>query len=119
MTNGAALLNHLHGRHVHGDGTPAPRPDLVILDPGLQQTEGRHALAEIAATPALNDLPVILLGGSKNDRVDLPWGGTAEPVFIDQPIDFIAFAGAVAAFPSLALRLVTKAQGPAGAAGAA
>ncbi len=119
VTNGAALLNQLHGRHVRGDGTPAPRPDLVILDPGLQQTEGRHALAEIADTPALRDLPVILLGGSKGDRAGLPWAGTVEPVFIDQPIDFIAFAGAVAAFPSLALRLVTKAEGPAGTAGAA
>ena len=119
VTNGAALLNHLHGRHVHGDGTPAPRPDLVILDPGLQQTEGRHALAEIADTPALRDLPVILLGGSKESRAGLPRAGAAEPVFIDQPIDFIAFAGAVAAFPSLALRLVTEAGGPAGTAGAA
>ena len=101
--------------------TARPRQgrDLVILDPGLQQTEGRHALAEIAATPALRDLPVILLGGSRDDRADLPWAGPAEPVFIETPIDFIAFAGAVAAFPSLALRLVTKAEGPAGTAGAA
>ena len=119
VTNGAALLDHLQGRHVHGDGSPAPRPDLVILDPGLQQTEGRHALAEIAASPALRDLPVILLGRSRDDRADLPWAGTAEPVFIETPIDFIAFAGAVAAFQSLALRLVTKAEGPAGTAGAA
>ena len=33
VTNGAALLDHLQGRHVHGDGTPAPRPDLVISRP--------------------------------------------------------------------------------------
>ena len=62
---------------------------------------------------------MILLGGSKDHRADLPWAGPAGPVFIETPIDFIAFAGAVAAFPSLALRLVTKAEGPAGTAGAA
>ncbi len=112
VTNGAALLDHLHGRHVHGDGTPAPRPDLVLLDPGLQQTEGRHALAEMAATPALRDLPVILLGASREERAALPQSGAAGPVFIDTPIAFGAFAGAVAQFPSLALRLVTAIPEP-------
>ena len=116
VTNGAALLDHLHGRHVHGDGTPAPRPDLVLLDLGLQQTEGRHALAEIADTAALRDLPVILLGATKDDRAGLPQTEAAAPAFIEKPIEFGAFAGAVAQFPSLALRLVTTAAQSAGAA---
>ena len=116
VTNGAALLDHLHGRHVHGDGTPAPRPDLVLLDPGLQQTEGRHALAEIAGTPALRELPVILLGGSREDRSALAREGPAGPVFIDKPIEFNTFASAVAQFPSLALQLVTAAGEPDGTA---
>ena len=119
VTNGATLLDRLHGRHVHGDGTPAPRPDLVVLAPGLQQTEGRHALAEMASTPALRDLPVILLGGSREDRAALAQEGPAGPTFIDKPIDFLAFAGAVAQFPSLALRLVTTAGEPEGGADAA
>ena len=119
VTNGAALLDRLHGRHLHGDGTPAPRPDLVLLDPGLQQTEGRHALAEMAATPALRDLPVILLGASREERAALPQQGAAGPVFIDTPIAFDAFADAVAQFPSLALRLVTAAPEPEGGSGAA
>ena len=109
VTRGAALLDHLHGRHVHGDGTPAPRPDLVLLDIGLQQTEGRHALAEMADTPALRDLPVILLGATKEDRAALPQSEAAGPAFIEEPIEFGAFAGAVAQFPSLALQLVTTA----------
>lgn len=112
VTNGAALLDRLHGRHVHGDGTRAPRPDLVLLAPGLQQTEGRHALAEMANTPALRDLPVILQGGSREDRAAAAQEGAAEPTFIDKPVDFVAFAGAVARFPSLALRLVTTAAEP-------
>ena len=116
VTNGTLLLDHLHGRHVHGDGTPAPRPDLVLLNPGLQQTEGRHALAEIAGTPALRDLPVILLGGSRDDRSALAQAGPAGPVFIDKPIDFGTFASAVAHFPSLALQLVTAAGKPDGTA---
>ena len=44
VTNGAALLDHLQGRHLRGDGTPTPRPDLVILDPGLA-TDGGAACA--------------------------------------------------------------------------
>lgn len=119
MTNGAALLDRLHGRHVHGDGTRAPRPDLVVLAPGLQQTEGCHVLAEMASTPALRDLPVILLGGSKEKRAALAYEAPAGPAFIDKPVGFIAFAGAVAQFPLLALRLVTTVGAPDGGANAA
>ena len=118
VTNGAALRDHMHGRHVHGDGTPAPRPDLLLLNPGLQQTEGAQVFAEIAGTPALRDLPVIALGASKDERAALLGAEAPEPAFIDKPVAFNAFAGAVAQFPSLALQLVTAAGEPTDAGGA-
>ena len=119
VTNRTALMDHLHGRHVIGDGTPAPRPDLVLLDLDSAEMDGRQVLAEIAGDPALHDLPLVVLSTSKAEPSDLPPAGEAGRTFIAKPIEFGALAGAVAAFPSLALRLVTKAEGSAGTAGAA
>ena len=119
VTNGPALIEHVHGRHVFGAGAPAPRPDLILLDLDLPEMDGRQVLAEIADAPALRNLPVVVLNASREDRAALSSEDDRGPAFIDKPIDFVALAGAVSAFPSLALRLVTKAEGPAGTAGAA
>ena len=119
VTDGAALMDHLHGRHTYGDGVPAPRPDLVLLDLGLPEMDGRRVLAEMAGAPGLRDLPVIVLGASRDQRGALSDAGAAGPAFIDKPIEFGTFADAVAPFPSIALRLITAAGEPAGAAGTA
>ena len=112
VTTRAALMDHLHGRHVVGDGTPAPRPDLVLLDLDSAEMDGRQALAEIAAHPALHDLPLVVLSASKTEPADLPPAGAAGRAFVSKPIEFGALAGAIATFPSLALRLVTAAGEP-------
>ena len=117
VTNGAALMEHLHGRRMFGAGVPAPRPDLVLLALDLPEMDGRRVLAEIAGTPALHDLPVIVLGASRDDRAGMLPAADTVRAFIPKPVDFGALADAVAPFPSLALRLVTAADVPAGAAG--
>ena len=118
VTNRAALMDHLHGRHVFGGGARAPRPDLVLLDLDSAEIDGRQVLAAIAETPALQDLPVVALSTSKTEPSGLPSAGEAGRAFVTKPIEFGALAGAVAAFPSLALRLVTAAGEPAGTSGA-
>ena len=117
VTNRAALMDHLHGRHVFGGGVRAPRPDLVLVDLDSPEIDGRQVLAEIAETPALHDLPLVVLSASKTAPTGLPSVGEAGRAFVAKPVEFGALAGAVAAFPSLALRLVTAAEGSAGTAG--
>ena len=117
VTNRAALMDHLHGRHVFGGGVRAPRPDLVLLDLDSPVIDGRQVLVEIADTPTLHDLPVIVLSASRADPSGLPSAGDAGRAFVSKPIDFSALAGAVASFPSLALRLVTAVEESAGTAG--
>ena len=119
VTNHAAVMDHMHGRHIFGAGVRAPRPDLVLLDLDSPEIDGRRVLAEIADTPALHDLPFVVLSASKAEPSGLPAAGEAGRAFVTKPIEFGALAGAVAAFPSLALRLVTAAEEPAGTAGGA
>ena len=117
VTNRSALMDHLHGRHVFGDGTPAPRPDLVLLDLDSAEMDGRQVLTDVAGDPALHDLPLVVLSTAKAEPSGLPPAGEAGRAFITKPIEFGALAGAVAAFPSLALRLVTAAETASGTGG--
>ena len=58
-----------------------------------------------------------MLSASKAELSGLPAAGEAGRAFVTKPIAFGALAGAVAAFPSLALRLVTAAGESAGTGG--
>ena len=118
VTNRTALMDHLQGRRVFGDGKPAPRPDLVLLDLDSAEMDGHRVLAEIAGNPAFQDLPLVVLGASKAEPAGLPPAGEAGRAFVSKPIEFGVLASAVAAFPSLALRLVTAAEETSGTGGA-
>jgi CheY-like chemotaxis protein len=46
----------------------APVPSIIVLDLNLPRKDGRQALAEIRADPALHLIPVIVLSGSNAPR---------------------------------------------------
>jgi two-component system, chemotaxis family, response regulator Rcp1 len=48
--------------------TDAIRPDLILLDLNLPKKDGREVLAEIKSTPALMDIPVVVLTTSRNEE---------------------------------------------------
>ena len=54
-------------RH-EGKYASAPRPDIILLDLNLPKKDGREVLAEIKSDPALKEIPVIVLTGSKADQ---------------------------------------------------
>ncbi len=105
VTDGEALMDHLEGRREYGEGVPAERPDLLMLDPAMPRQDGREALAAIDDHPALRDLPVILHSSATGGGARQ--GEGAARAFLPKPMAFEAFAGAVAALESLALTLVT------------
>jgi CheY-like chemotaxis protein len=118
VTDGAALMDHLHGHRTYGDdNAPAPRPDLILLDLDMPEKDGGQVLAEIDADPMLRDVPIIVLTVSRDDGSVLPHDDRAGRAFITKPIDFPSFAEAIAQFESLAFRLVTSTTGRPGAPG--
>lgn len=118
VTDGAALMDHLHGRRTYGDDdAPAPRPDLILLDLAMPEKDGGRVLAEIDADPVLRDVPIIVLTVSRDDGTVLPLDDREGRAFITKPIDFVTFADAIAQFDTLAFRLVTSSTGRPGSAG--
>jgi chemotaxis family two-component system response regulator Rcp1 len=46
----------------------ATRPDLILLDLNLPRKNGKEVLAEIKATPALRQIPVLVMTSSRSEE---------------------------------------------------
>lgn len=67
-SDGVEALDFLYRREEYDD---APRPDIVLLDPGLPRKDGEEVLAEVRDDPDLSRIPVIVLASSRaEERVE-------------------------------------------------
>jgi CheY-like chemotaxis protein len=85
--NGEELLDYLLRRGTYKD-SDAPRPGLILLDLNMPRKDGRQALREIKAEPALRRIPVVILTTSKaTSDVDTSYNLGANS-FISKPVQF-------------------------------
>lgn len=62
------LLNYLLGSGKYGERARAPLPALIILDLNMPGKDGRQALREIKSIPALQNIPVVILTTTREDK---------------------------------------------------
>lgn len=62
VRRGEEAMDLLHGR---GDYADDARPDIVLTDLSLPGVDGADVVAEIKDTPALADIPVIVVTGTE------------------------------------------------------
>jgi CheY-like chemotaxis protein len=87
--------------HVVGDGEEllrflrrqppyenAPRPGLVLLDLNMPRMDGREALREIRADPALRDIPVVVLTTSGAEEDILRTYALGANSYVRKPVGF-------------------------------
>jgi CheY-like chemotaxis protein len=91
--DGEQLMDYLRRRGSHGD---APRPGLILLDLNMPRKDGREALIEIKADPALRRILVVVLTTSRATEdvaqsYDLGISG-----FVVKPVTIEAMAKTVA-----------------------
>jgi CheY-like chemotaxis protein len=67
VENGEDLLDYLFRRGKYAALPDLPRPGLILLDLNMPRKDGREALREIKADPALRRIPVVILTTSKAD----------------------------------------------------
>jgi len=65
--DGMALLDYLRGNGIKGDGTAAPRPELILLDLNMPLKDGREVLRDIRSDNSLRRIPVVVFTTSKAD----------------------------------------------------
>lgn len=95
VKDGEELMDYLyhqgHYTERHPDGSdPAPRPGLILLDLNMPKKDGREALKEIKADPALRHIPVVVLTTSKTQEDIYRSYDLGVNSFVTKPVTFEA-----------------------------
>jgi CheY-like chemotaxis protein len=86
--NGEALMDYLYRRGDYRGPDSAPRPGLILLDLNMPRKDGRQALKEIKADPALRRIPVVILTTSKAAEDVLRSYDLGASAYITKPVTF-------------------------------
>ncbi len=88
VQDGDELLDFLYHRGKFNEPADSPRPDLILLDLNMPRKDGRTALAEIKADPAMRGIPVVVLTtSSAQDDLDRSYASGSSG-FVTKPASF-------------------------------
>jgi CheY-like chemotaxis protein len=93
--DGDEALDFLHRRGDYADPDKSPRPGVILLDLNLPGTDGREVLSDIKADPALQQIPVIVLTTSNDDRDINACYRAGASSYIQKPVDMEGFMKAI------------------------
>ncbi len=68
VADGEELLDFLHHRGAWAPPALSPEPGLILLDLNMPRMDGREALAQIKADPALRRIPVVVMTTSQAEQ---------------------------------------------------
>ncbi|HZV00943.1 MAG TPA: response regulator [Planctomycetota bacterium] len=88
VEDGEELLEFLRRTGRYQAPADAPRPDFIILDLQMPRKDGREALREIKADPALRSIPVIVLTTSKSEEDIYRSYDLGAASYITKPVTF-------------------------------
>lgn len=90
VEDGEQLMDYLHRRGAFAAPGSAPRPALILLDLNMPRKDGREALKEIKADPALRSIPVVVLTTSKSEEDVMRSYDSGVNSFVTKPVTFEA-----------------------------
>jgi CheY-like chemotaxis protein len=94
VNDGQELLDYLRQAGPYTERATV-RPDLILLDLNMPRKDGREALAEIKADPALRSIPVVILTTSTaNEEIQRAYDLGANS-FVVKPVTFEGLVSAV------------------------
>jgi CheY-like chemotaxis protein len=88
VNDGEELMDYLHHRGKHAPPASSPRPGLVLLDLNMPRKDGREALREMKADPALQSIPVVILTTSQTEYEIASAYNLGANSFIVKPVTF-------------------------------
>jgi CheY-like chemotaxis protein len=90
VVDGEDLMDYLRREGSYADPTvDAPRPGIILLDLNMPKKDGREALAEIKADPALRQIPVVVLTTSKDENDVVRSYDLGVNSFITKPVTLV------------------------------
>jgi CheY-like chemotaxis protein len=111
VEDGVELLDYLKRRGKYADPAASPRPGLILLDLNMPRMDGREALREIKADPALKNIRVIVLTTSKAEEDILRTYDLSASSYITKPVTFSGLVDVVKALGKYWLEIVELPQG--------
>ena len=88
VADGEQLMDFLNHRGPYAPPALSPTPGLILLDLNMPKKDGREALAEIKADPALRRIPVVVMTTSKAEQDIFRAYDLGSNSFISKPITF-------------------------------
>lgn len=88
VEDGEELMDYLYRRNRFRNLEGEPLPGLILLDLNMPRKDGREALREIKADPALRMIPVVVLTTSKAEEDILRAYDLGVNSFIVKPVTF-------------------------------
>ncbi len=114
VENGEELMDYLHHRGKYADAAKYPLPGLILLDLNMPKKDGREALTEIKADPALRHIPVVVLTTSKAEEDILRSYDLGVNSYITKPVSFQGLAEAMKILNMYWFQLVKLPNGTSG-----
>jgi CheY-like chemotaxis protein len=106
VKDGVELTDFLYGRGKYTPRAAAPRPGLILRDLNMPLKDGREALAEIKADPALRQIPTIALTTSRAEEDVYRSYDLGVSSHITKPVTFKALVHVVTALGLYWLEIV-------------
>ena len=95
VRDGAEALDFLMCSGAYADRDPHNIPQVVLLDLKLPKLDGLEVLRRIRAYDATRLLPVVILTSSKEEQDRLSGYSLGANSYVQKPVDFDQFIGAV------------------------
>ena len=95
VRDGAEALEFLWCTGVYAERDPHNKPQVVLLDLKLPKIDGMEVLRRIRSHDATRLLPVVILTSSKEEQDRLNGYSLGANSYVQKPVDFDQFIGAV------------------------
>ena len=114
VVDGEELLDFLRHRGRYAPPALSPTPGLILLDLNMPKKDGREALAEIKADPALRRIPVVVMTTSKAEEDIVRMYDLGTNSFISKPITLAALVDVMIVLGQYWFQIVTLPEAAAG-----
>jgi two-component system, response regulator len=93
-SDGVEALDYLLGAGRYAGQEPKAAPDLILLDLGLPRVGGLAVLRRLRAEERTRHIPVVVLTGTREERVVVSSHDLGANRFVVKPLDVAKFAAA-------------------------
>ena len=95
VRDGAEALDFIFCQGAYAERNPRDMPQVILLDLKLPKIDGLEVLRRIRADESTKLLPVVILTSSKEEQDRLTGYSLGANSYVQKPVDFDQFIGAV------------------------